>query len=87
MTDLIGPLSEGRTLLALAVLAGIVLAAVGRYLLLLAGLPVPDTAVLAVGGIVGGARARVPRPRRVAPQVGRATYTTGEALLYRYNRL
>lgn len=54
MTDLIGPLSEGRALLALAVLAGIVLAAVGRYLLLLAGLPVPDTAVLAVGGIVGG---------------------------------
>lgn len=54
MTDLIGPLSEGRTLLALAVLAGVVLAAIGRYLLLLAGLPVPDTAVLAVGGIVAG---------------------------------
>ena len=54
MTDLIGPLSEGRTLLALAVLAGVVLAAIGRYLLLLAGLPVPDTAPLAVGGIVAG---------------------------------
>ena len=54
MTDLIGPLSEGRTLLALAVLAGVVLAAVGRYLLLLAGWPVPDTAVLAVGGIAAG---------------------------------
>lgn len=54
MTDLIGPFLQGRALLALAVLAGVVLAAVGRYLLLLAGLPVPDTAVLAVGGIVAG---------------------------------
>ena len=54
MTDLIGPLLEGRVLLALAVLAGVALATVGRYLLLLVGLPVPDTAVLAVGSIVAG---------------------------------
>jgi VIT1/CCC1 family predicted Fe2+/Mn2+ transporter len=54
MSDLVGPLADGRVLLTVAALVGVVFVAVGSYLTRLVGVPVPDTSIFAVAGVLLG---------------------------------
>lgn len=54
MSDLVDPLADGRVLLTVAALVGVVFVAVGSYLTRLVGVPVPDTSIFAVAGVLFG---------------------------------
>jgi len=54
VTDLLGPLSEGRVLVTLAVLLGVGFVALAAAVARVANVPVPDTPVLALVGIAAG---------------------------------